>query len=103
MRKDYLVERGVDDKGDPKYVVNYQPYIASVGEAATDDEKAKVNKPINLPDLSGYNKPTDSYQISYDIIKNAAENNKVTGNEKMALGMKKRKNINILASQINLR
>ena len=82
LRKDYLVERGVDDKGDPKYVVNYQPYIASVGEAATDDEKAKVNKTINLPDLSGYNKPTDSYQISYDIIKNAAENKNVTGNEK---------------------
>lgn len=82
LRKDYLVERGVDDKGDPKYVVNYQPYIASVGEAATDDEKAKVNKTINLPDLSGYNKPTDSYQISYDIIKNAAENKNETGNEK---------------------
>ena len=82
LRKDYLVERGVDDKGDPKYVVNYQPYKASVGEAATDDEKAKVNKTINLPDLSGYNKPTDSYQISYDIIKNAAENQTETGNEK---------------------
>ena len=88
LRTDYLVERGVDDKGEPKYVVNYQPYIASVGEKATDDEKAKVSKTINLPDIPGYNKPKDTnkteikdYKINYDIIKNAANNKKNTGNE----------------------
>lgn len=88
LHTDYLVERGVDDKGEPKYVVNYQPYIASVGEKATEDEKAKVNKTINLPDLPGYNKPKDTskteikdYKINYDIIKNAADGQNETGNK----------------------
>lgn len=88
LHTDYLVERGVDDEGQAKYVVNYQPYIASVGENATEDEKAKVNKTINLPDIPGYNKPKDTskteikdYKINYDIIKNAANNKKNTGNE----------------------
>ena len=47
LRTDYKVQRG------EKYKVNYQPYIASVGAAASDDQKAKVNKTIKLPVISG--------------------------------------------------
>ena len=86
LRTDYLVERGVDEKGKPKYVVNYQPYIASVGEAATEEEIAKVNKKIKLPDLHGYYKPKDdsgreidNYKITYDTVKNAADGKNKTG------------------------
>ena len=65
-RTEYKVQRG------EKYEVDYQPYIASVGEAATDDEKAKVNKKIFLPDLAGYDKSQldESYTIDYDTVKN---------------------------------
>ena len=38
LRTDYVVKRG------DRYYVNYQPYIASVGQAATQDERDKVNK-----------------------------------------------------------
>ena len=51
LRTDYKVQRG------EKYKVNYQPYIASVGAAASDDQKAKVNKTIKLPVISGYIEP----------------------------------------------
>ena len=67
-RTDYKVQNG------DKYVIDYQPYIASVGEAATDDEKAKVNKTIKLPDLTGYEKPDDDYLITYGKVKNAGNN-----------------------------
>ena len=69
LRKDYKVQRG------EKYEVDYQPYIASVGEAASDAEKAKVKKEITLPDLAGYDKSQldDSYTITYDTVKNAAD------------------------------
>ena len=63
-RTEYKVQRG------EKYEVDYQPYIASVGEAATDDEKAKVKKEIFLPDLAGYDKSQldESYTIDYDTV-----------------------------------
>ncbi|WP_411355481.1 InlB B-repeat-containing protein, partial [Peptoniphilus harei] len=77
LRKDYKVQRG------EKYEVDYQPYIASVGEAASDEEKAKVNKEITLPDLAGYDKSQldDSYTITYDTVKNAADGKGQTGND----------------------
>ena len=77
LRKDYKVQRG------EKYEVDYQPYIASVGEAASDEEKAKVNKEITLPDLAGYDKSQldDSYTITYDTVKNAAVGKGQTGND----------------------
>ena len=75
LRTDYKVQSG------DKYRINYQPYIASVGEAATDVEKAKVNKTIELPDLAGYEKPEDDYKITYDKVKNAADGNNQTGND----------------------
>ena len=68
LRTDYKVQRG------EKYEVNYQPYIASVGEAATKAEKDKVNQTVKLPDLAGYEKPDDDYKITYDKVKNAGNN-----------------------------
>ena len=68
LRTDYKVQRG------EKYEVDYQPYIASVGAAATEEEKAKVKKTIKLPDLAGYEKPDDDYKITYDKVKGAGNN-----------------------------
>ena len=75
LRTDYKVQRG------EKYKVNYQPYIASVGEAATQAEKDKVRQIVRLPDLTGYEKPDDDYKIDYDTVKNAANGNNKTGND----------------------
>ena len=82
LRTDYKVQRG------DKYEVNYQPYIASVGDedytytnekgetkkVMTAEEKEKVDKTITLPDLAGYEKPDDDYKITYDKVKNAGNN-----------------------------
>ena len=68
LRTDYKVQRG------EKYEVDYQPYIASVGAAATEEKQKKVNKTIDLPDLAGYEKPDDNYTINYDTVKNAGVN-----------------------------
>lgn len=68
LRTDYKVQRG------EKYEVNYQPYIASVGADATQAEKDKIKKTIELPDLAGYEKPDDNYKITYDKVKNAGNN-----------------------------
>ena len=68
LRTDYKVPKNGENK------INYQPYVASVGENATDAEKAKVNKDINLPDLKGYEKPKDSYNINFKDIVDKAKN-----------------------------
>ncbi|CAC9929060.1 repeat protein [Aedoeadaptatus coxii] len=75
LRTDYKAEKG------EKYSVNYQPYVASVGAAASDVEKAKVNKKIDLPNMAGYKKPEGekSFTNSYDAIKGAAEIGHQTG------------------------
>ena len=75
LRTDYKVQRG------EKYEVDYQPYIASVGEAATQAEKDRVKKTIELPDLTGYEKPDDDYLITYDKVKDAADGKNKTGND----------------------
>lgn len=75
LRTDYKVQRG------ERYDINYQPYIASVGEAATQAEKDKVKQTVKLPDLTGYEKPDDDYKIDYDTVKNAANGNNKTGND----------------------
>ena len=67
LRTDYKVKRGEN------YKVNYQPYIASVGAAATQAEKDKVNKPIDLPDIAGYKKPQKDFTIDYKTVKDAAD------------------------------
>ncbi|MCU6785867.1 InlB B-repeat-containing protein [Aedoeadaptatus acetigenes] len=74
LRTDYKVQRG------EKYVVDYQPYIASVGEAATEEEQKKVNQTVKLPDLTGYEKPDDDYLITYDKVKDTADGKGKTGN-----------------------
>ncbi len=91
LRTDYKVQRG------EKYEVDYQPYIASVGDykytykdeagkeqkVMTDAEKDKVNKEIFLPDLAGYDKSQldDSYTITYDKVKEAADGKAKSGND----------------------
>lgn len=75
LRTDYKVQRGEN------YEVDYQPYIASVGEAATQAEKEKVKKTIKLPDLTGYEKPDDDYLITYDKVKEAADGKAKSGND----------------------
>lgn len=76
LRTDYKVQRG------EKYEVNYQPYIASVGEAAAEDEQKKVKKTIDLPALAGYDEPQDNFTINYDTVKKAADGKGKTGNDK---------------------
>ncbi len=73
LRTDYKVQRG------EKYYVNYQPYIASVGAAATPDEQKQVKKTIDLPDLAGYDAPEDNFTFDYDTVKNAAKGKGQTG------------------------
>ena len=75
LRTDYKVQRG------DKYKVNYQPYIASVGAAATPEEKRKVKQTIKLPDLSGYIEPQDDFIIDYETVFDAANNKNKTGDE----------------------
>lgn len=66
LRNEYMVERyGKKD-------VNYQPYVATVGAAATQTEKDKVKKTIDLPAFVGYQKPSDSLTIDYQNIVSSA-------------------------------
>ena len=84
---DYRVP--LSDDGGKEMKIAYQPYVASVGEKASEDEKAKVNKTIRLPEISGYNKPEGvvSYDVSYDYIeKNATKN--VGGSDILKYGNK---------------
>ena len=73
LYSDYLVQK------DHKWKVNYQPYVASVGKNATPEEKNNVKKTIKLPDLKGYEKPQDSFDITYDSIVAAAKSGEKTG------------------------
>ena len=75
LRTDYKVQRG------EKYEINYQPYIASVGEAANADEQKKAKKTIDLPDLAGYDAPEDNFTIDYKTIKEAANGKGQTGDK----------------------
>lgn len=67
-RTNYKVQK------DDDYKKNYQPYVASVGADISEEDKAKVNKEIKLPDLKGYIKPQDTFSINYNEIKSKAEN-----------------------------
>ena len=79
LRTDYKTQKG------DKYEISYQPYIASVGEAASKDEKAKINKTIELPELSGYEKPQDDFVINYKNIVDAAKDGQERGNKENGL------------------
>ena len=64
LRTDYLVNRA---SGEEKIS---QPYVARVGEAISDEDKAKINKTIDLPNIPGYTKPAgnNSFDITYQKI-----------------------------------
>ena len=83
LRTDFKVERDSylikDKKANKKYDINYQPYVATVGEAANDEERRKVNRDIALPVFGGYNKPQEEFKITYDGIVNAAKDGKPEG------------------------
>ena len=68
LRTDYKVRKNHEWK------INYQPYVASVGENATPEEKDKVKKTIDIPDLKGYGKPIKTtFDITYDGVVNEAK------------------------------
>ncbi|MFQ9997894.1 MAG: InlB B-repeat-containing protein, partial [Anaerococcus obesiensis] len=75
-RWDYKI--GVKENGLDKDKIIFQPYIASVGENASPEEREKVLKTINLPEIKGYDKPNgiDSYDVTYDFVKNNAQDTK---------------------------
>lgn len=75
-RWDYKI--GVKENGLDKDKIIFQPYIASVGENASPEERAKVLKTINLPEIEGYYKPNDndSYDVTYDFVKDNAQDTK---------------------------
>ena len=54
---------------------SYQPYIASVGADATEAEKDKVNKTIDMPKIDGFTPPYDEedFAIDYQYIVSEAE------------------------------
>lgn len=80
LRSDFKVERN------GKYDINYQPYVATVGAAATKDEKDQVNKKIKFPDFPGYGKPQDNngnplddFLINYQEVVEKAKKGKRSG------------------------
>lgn len=75
LRSDYRVERDGD------YAINYQPYVATVGAGATQGEKDKVNKTINLPDFLGYDKPQGNFPIGYDTVVKEAKTGEQSGDD----------------------
>ena len=91
LRTDFKVQRG------EKYQVDYQPYIASVGAAASNEEKAKVNKTMPMPDIAGYDKPQDNFTIDYKTIKDAADGKNKTGNDVNGLRYSANKEFNYSA------
>ena len=91
LRTDYKVER-MDTDGKSSFEINYQPYIASVGESATEEEKTRISKTITLPNFSGYFIPkddagskTENYNINYDTIVEKAKNGEKSGDEEIGL------------------
>lgn len=70
VRADFKVERGDD------YVISYQPYIATVGAAASDEEKKKVNKELNFPVFDGYTSATKKTTVDYKFVKERADKGK---------------------------
>lgn len=80
LRSDYEITK------DGHNIINYQPYVATVGAAATSEEQNKVDKTIKLPQFAGYNKPTDNandpinnYHIDYQRVVDAAQAGSTTG------------------------
>ena len=76
MRADYLVKRGND------YVINYQPYIVSVGADIPQQDQDKVSKIgwTELPEIDGYTKPTPRFNVEYGFIKKEVLDGSQSGN-----------------------
>lgn len=95
LRSDYKVER------DGKYFINFQPYVATVGQAATKEEKDKVNKKIKFPEFSGYGKPKDNgnpiddFLINYKKIVEEATKGESSGDSEYGKLTKTPKNLNM--------
>ena len=100
LRTDFKTQKG------EKYEISYQPYIASVGAAATADEQKKVDKTIKLPALAGYEEPEDNFTIDYNAVKSAADPNSVntttTGNETNGLKHSARQEFDYKAKSNNI-
>ena len=79
LRSDYKVERG------DKFDVNYQPYVATVGEAAKPEQISKIQKTIKLPDLKGYEKPQKTFFIDYNKIVDSAKKGKKKGDSEYGI------------------
>ena len=82
----YTLHSDYEITKDGRNIINYQPYVATVGAAASAEEQNKVDKTIKLPQFAGYNKPTDSannpinnYHIDYQRIVDAAQAGSTTG------------------------
>ncbi|AVM67300.1 hypothetical protein C3V37_05410 [Peptostreptococcaceae bacterium oral taxon 929] len=78
VHADFKVQRGDD------LVVSYQPYIATAGEAISQDEKDKINKEVKFPNLDGYTSATPNRKanIVYKFIKDKAlAKNNLVGDE----------------------
>lgn len=104
---DYKVERKKKGQTDSSYEVNYQPYVATVGEDAKEAEKAKVDRDVKVPDFEGYEDPKGPYDpldpgspfkidpekktfhITYDTIKEAAKKGNKTGDDEFGWTFKK--------------
>lgn len=74
LRSDYIVPRYGEE------VKNYQPYVATVGAAASPDERQKVKKTVKLPEFAGYDNPKNgagqpikNFDIDYDKVVQAAK------------------------------
>ena len=78
VHSDFKVQRGDD------LVISYQPYIATAGEAISQDEKDKINKEVKFPNLDGYTSATPNRKadIVYKFIKDKAlAKNNLVGDE----------------------
>lgn len=78
VHSDFKVRRGDD------LVISYQPYIATAGEAISQDEKDKINKEVKFPNLDGYTSATPNRKanITYDFIeKRALAHKNLVGDE----------------------
>ena len=75
IRADYKVKRGND------YVINYQPYIVSVGENIPKTDQDKIQRDIDLPEIDGYTSPTKKFHVDYEFIQKEVKDGFKYGNK----------------------
>ncbi|WP_018659470.1 InlB B-repeat-containing protein [Allofustis seminis] len=71
----YTVENNFKVQRGDRRETNYQPYIATVGDEnfMTQEEKDKINHIEPLPEMDGYSRPIQDIHITYDFVKNNAQ------------------------------